>query len=115
MFSDNNFITIRQLRLLLILDIFGMGISILPQRAVHFGGQNGWLLILIGLIFSLFFLIVINQVAKIYPNNSFVDYTCKILGRPLGILISFGFIIKIIDLVIEQVWAWVNIYRNTGR
>ncbi|MFR4987254.1 MAG: GerAB/ArcD/ProY family transporter [Lachnospirales bacterium] len=112
MFSDNNFITIRQLRLLLILDIFGMGISILPQRAVHFGGQNGWLLILIGLIFSLFFLIVINQVAKIYPNDSFVDYTCKILGRPLGILISFGFIIKIMIGVAMEVRIFSEILKE---
>lgn len=102
MFSNNNLITIRQLKLLLILDIFGMGITILPQKAVEFGGQNGWLYILSGLILSIFFLIIINNVAKIYPNDNFVDYTCKILGKPLGIIISFGFIIKImIGLAME--------------
>ncbi len=112
MFADNNFITLRQLKLLLILDIFGMGITILPQKAVQFGGQNGWILILIGLALSLFFLIVINQVAKIYPNDSFVDYTCKILGRPLGILISFGFIIKIMIGVAMEIRIFSEILKE---
>ncbi len=112
MFADNNFITLRQLRLLLILDIFGMGITILPQKAVQFGGQNGWLIILIGLVLSLLLLILINQVAKIYPNDSFVDYTCKILGRPLGILISFGFIIKIIIGVAMEIRIFSEILKE---
>lgn len=112
MFADNNFITLRQLRLLLILDIFGMGITILPQKAVQFGGQNGWLIILIGLVLSLLLLILINQVAKIYPNDSFVDYTCKILGRPLGILISFGFIIKIMIGVAMEIRIFSEILKE---
>ncbi|WP_250277777.1 GerAB/ArcD/ProY family transporter [[Clostridium] colinum] len=112
MFAENNFITIRQLKLLLILDIFGMGITILPQRAVKFGGQNGWALILIGLIFSIFFLTIINEVAKIYPEDNFVDYTCKILGKPLGILISFGFIIKIMIGVAMEVRIFSEILKE---
>lgn len=112
MFSDNNFITIKQLKLLLILDIFGMGITILPQRAVQLGGQNGWILILIGLLFSLFCLFIINQVAKIYPNDSFVDYICKIIGRPLGILISFGFIIKIVIGVAMEIRIFSEILKE---
>ena len=112
MFSDNNFITIRQLKLLLILDIFGMGITILPQKVVQLGGQNGWILILIGLLFSLFCLILINQVAKIYPNDNFVDYVCKILGKPLGILVSIGFIIKIIIGVAMEIRIFSEILKE---
>ncbi len=112
MFADNNFITIRQLRLLLILDIFGMGITILPQKAVKFGGQNGWLLILIGLVISLIFLILINKVAQIYPSESFVDYTCKILGKPLGIIISLGFILKIMIGVGMEIRVFSEILKE---
>lgn len=112
MFAENNFITIRQLKLLLILDIFGMGITILPQKAVQYGGQNGWILILIGLIFSLICLFFINKVASIYPDDNFVDYTCKIVGKPLGVVISLGFILKIIISVAMQVRVFSEILKE---
>ena len=112
MFSDNNFITTRQLKLLLILDIFGVGITILPQKAVSFGGQNGWIIILMGLIISLFFLTLINKVSKAYPNDNFVDYVCKILGKPLGIIISVGFIIKIIITISMELRVFSEILKE---
>lgn len=96
MFSNNNFISLRQLQVLLILDIFGMGITILPRRVTEIAGQDGWFLIIVGLIFALICVGIINKVARLYPNDNFVEYSCKILGKPLGILVSIGFIIKII-------------------
>lgn len=96
MFSNDGFISVRQLKILLMLDIFGKSITIFPRRVVEIGGQNGWLIVVLGLIFSVTSLFVINSVAKKYPNDSFVDYVCKIAGKPLGILISIGFIAKII-------------------
>lgn len=96
MFSNNNFISLRQLQVLLILDIFGMGITILPRKVTEIAGQDGWFLIFIGLILALICVWLINSVARLYPNDNFVEYSCKILGKPLGILVSCGFIIKII-------------------
>lgn len=112
MFSENNFITIRQLKLLLILDIFGMGITILPQKAVEYGGQNGWILIIFGLILSLVCLFFINEVAKSYPDDNFVEYSKKILGKPLGYIISIGFIVKILISVAMQIRVFSEILKE---
>lgn len=112
MFAENNFITTRQLKLLLILDIFGMGITILPQKAVQFGGQNGWVVILIGLLISLVFLTLINNVAKIYPNDTFIEYTTKILGKPLALVISIGFILKILIGVAMEIRIFSEILKE---
>ena len=112
MFSNNNFITIRQLKLLLILDIFGVGITILPQKSVNFGGQNGWAIILVSLLLSLIFLTLINKVASIYPNDNFLGYTSKILGKPLGYLISIGFIIKIIISISMELRVFSEILKE---
>ncbi|MFI3231185.1 MAG: endospore germination permease [bacterium] len=96
MFSNNNSISIRQLKLLLILDIFGMGITTLPRKVVEIGGQDGWFLIIIGLLFSLVSLYFINQVAMFFPQDNFFEYTSKLIGKPLAFLITVGFIFKII-------------------
>lgn len=112
MFADNNFITIKQLKLLLILDIFGMGITVLPQRAVLYGGQNGWLLVLVGMLFAIICLFFINSIAKTYGNDSFVDYICKLIGKPLGVILSFGFIIKIMMGVAMELRIFSEILKE---
>lgn len=112
MFSDNNYISLRQLKFLLILDIFGMGFTILPRKLVEFGNQNGWILIIIALIMAGICLFIINSVSKIYPNDSFVAYSSKIMGKPLGIIISFGFIIKILISVALEVRVFSEILNE---
>lgn len=112
MFSTNDLISIRQLKFLLILDIFGMGITSLPRKMTEFGGQNGWIFIIIGTVFSVISLILINDVARLYPNDNFFDYVCKITGKPLGILISFGFIVKILLTISFEVRIFSEILRE---
>lgn len=113
MFSNNNFISLRQLQVLLILDIFGMGITILPRRVTEIAGQDGWFLILVGLVFALVCLWIINCVARLYPNDNFVEYSCKILGKPLGLIVSCGFILKIILNLAFDVRIFGEIIKET--
>lgn len=96
MFSMNGKISLRQMQILLILDIFGVGVTMLPRRVAEFAGQDGWVLIILGTIIALIYLYVIVKTASLFPNDTFIDYSSKILGRPLGILVSAGFIIKIV-------------------
>lgn len=112
MFSNNNLISLRQLKLLLILDIFGMGITILPRKLAEYGGQNGWLIIAISLGLAIICLFIINGLASIFPNESFYDYTSKIIGKPLGALISLGFILKILISVAFEIRIFSEILKE---
>lgn len=112
MFSNNNLISLRQLKLLLILDIFGMSITILPRKLAEYGGQNAWLIMLISLILASICLFIINSLASLFPNESFVEYTSKIIGKPLGIIISLGFIFKILILVAFEIRIFSEILKE---
>lgn len=96
MFSLNNKISIRQLQVLLILDIFGIGITVLPRRVAEFAGQDGWILIVLATVLACVYIYIISTIAGMFPNDSFVEYSSKILSKPIGILLSCGFVIKII-------------------
>jgi len=96
MFSSNNKISKRQFQILLILDIFGIGVTVLPRRTAEFSGQDGWLLVILGTILACIYAFIMLSVTEKFPNKSFVEYSCNILGKPLGILISIGFVMKII-------------------
>lgn len=96
MFSLNNKISIRQFQVLLVLDIFGIGITSLPRSVAEFAGQDGWILIIIATVLACVCVYIISTIAGMFPNDTFVEYSSKILTRPVGILLSCGFVIKII-------------------
>ncbi len=90
----NDKISIRQLQILLILDIFGVGITFLPRTVAEFSGQDGWMCVIIATIAVSVFAYIISTLAGMFPNETFVDYSSKLLSRPIGILLSVGFVIK---------------------
>ena len=113
MFSSNNKISIRQMQILLILDIFGMGITFLPKKMVEFGGQNGWLCVLVGTILACICGWLSNSLVEKFPNDNFVTYTSKIISKPLGIIVSLGFIVKIILSLSMELRIFSEILKQT--
>lgn len=92
--SFNDKISLRQLQILLILDIFGAGVIFLPRIAAEYAEQDAWICIILATLAVMFFAFIMVSVAKRFPNQSFVDYTSKLLSRPIGILLSIVFVIK---------------------
>lgn len=112
MFSNNNFISLKQLKLLLILDIFGMGITTLPRKLAEYGGQNGFLILIISLSMAFICLFIINKLASLFPNESFYSYTSKIVGKYLAFLISLLFVLKIIISVSFELRIFSEILKE---
>ena len=52
MFASNNKITAKQFAMLLSIYIFGTGVIMLPRRVVAFSEQDGWITVLIALLFA---------------------------------------------------------------
>lgn len=113
MFSSTNKISIRQLQILLILDIFGMGITFLPKKMAEFGGQDGWLCILLGMILACICTWISASLAEKFPNDNFVAYTGKIVSKPVSIIITIGFILKIIFSLSMELRIFSEILKQT--
>ncbi len=96
MFSFNDKISVRQLQILIILDVFGTGVIILPRRVAEFADQDGWIIVVLATLLAFFYTYVITSIGRLFPNDSFLTYTSKILTKPIGLLLSLGFIVKII-------------------
>ncbi len=96
MFSENNRISNRQLQALLILDVFGTGIAALPSITARFALQNGWICVIVGTFIALIFILLMNVIASRYAHLTFPEYTAKIIGKPLAVVLSGVFVFKII-------------------
>ncbi len=113
MFSSNTKISIRQLQILLILDIFGMGITFLPKKMVEFAGQNGWICVVFGSILACFCVWILTSLAEKFPNDSFVTYCGKIVTKPVAYIITAGFVVKIILTVSMELRIFSEIVKQT--
>ncbi len=96
MFSLNNKISLRQIQALLILDVFGTGVILLPRIVAEYGEQNGWMCLILGLLFALVFIYLMCSVAEKFPDHTFVEYSSKILSKPVGVILTLVFVIKIL-------------------
>lgn len=113
MFSSNNKISIRQLQTLLILDIFGMGITFLPKKVAEFSEQDGWICVIIGTILACVCAWIISSLAEIFPKDNFVEYAGKIVSKPIAVIITIGFIAKIIFSLSIEVRIFSEIVKQT--
>lgn len=96
MLSYNNKISIMQLQILIVLDIFGTGVMVLPRVVAEHSGQDGWLAVVTATALIAVSAFFITTLAGMFPDKTFFEYSSAILSKPLGALISLLFVIKII-------------------
>lgn len=113
MFSLNNKISIRQLQILLILDIFGTGVIILPRQVAEYGNQDGWIIVILGTIGAMLYGYIITTLISMFPNKNFVEYTTAIINKPIAIIIALLYCVKIIVNIAFELRLFGEIIKET--
>jgi len=85
MLKDSDRITAVQMFIIIVSTINAIEVIILPRSLVLTVGQDGWIVIIGGHLLSAIVVFFIVKLGLLYPNDTFVEYTPKILGRFLGI------------------------------
>lgn len=92
----NDKISIRQLFALLVVNIFGTGVVLLPRTATSLAASDGWLVVVIATFFAFTCSQIITSLSTKYPKKSFYEYSCIIIGKPIGFLLTIGFVIRLL-------------------
>ena len=113
MLIRNNQISKRQVRLLLILQMFSTPILILPRIMAGTVGQDGWLVPVIGLAVGYIYVLIITGLTMRFPNKTISEFAPIITGNIIGsiiiiifgakILISTAFELRLLCEIIRQV------------
>lgn len=98
MFSQNNKISMRQVEILIILNMFSNTSLILPRIATEIAGNDGHFIVLGGAVVSLVYVFVITSLVKRFPNQNIVEYTELIFNKPIAIIIGVVFMLKFVIL-----------------
>lgn len=113
MFSENEKISLRQIQVLLIIDIFGTGIITLPRRTAEAAGTDAWLSVLLGGLIMIAYSFVVTSLAERFAGKSFIKISQELLTKPIGILVCIGFAVKILLTTGLQLRIFCEIIRQT--
>jgi len=112
-FALNNKISLRQLQALLFLEIFGFGVTALPRRVAESAGQDGWVGVLLATVMIIPIVAIISHITKLARGRSFHDFACMVISKPLGIIISLIFCIRLVLLASGNLRIFAEITRQT--
>lgn len=96
MFSHNGKVSVRQVEILLILQMFNTSILLLPRIAANHVGRNGYILPIVSLVFGLIYLYVITGITNRFKGDTIVEFMPKILPKAISHIIIGVFIVKIL-------------------
>jgi len=112
MFSLNDKISLRQFQILLMLDIFGTGVIILPRKAAMFAGRDGWIAFALTIAIAMFAVFLITHLVRCFPNKTFYEYAGTLVSRPIAFVLIFGFVIRVIVLMACELRYFVEIAKH---
>jgi len=94
MFSDNEKISLRQLKRLLVFDLISISGLIIPRIATASSGRDGFIAIILATLFALIYAWVILSFTKSI-NGNLLEFSKQSAGRIITFLIGSLFIIKL--------------------
>lgn len=93
---ENGKISAVQLACMVYLSVFATGILTAPSRAYELARIDFWVAPILASITAFALVAMMHRMHKLYPGNSFVQYSEKIVGTAAGKLLSFLFLTTIV-------------------
>ena len=96
MFSHNGKVSVRQVEILLILQMFNTSILLLPRIAANHVGQDGYMLPIVALILGIIYLYSITGLTNYFKGETIVEFIPKIVPKFIGYIVIGLFAVKIL-------------------
>ena len=94
-----NEISNNQIRGLIVSTVIGAGILSLPNKMAMAIGNDGWIPIVIGGMFSIITVLIMNKIFQLYPDMDFFEIGREVLGKWVFNIFIFVFLIYNLTLM----------------
>jgi spore germination protein KB len=91
-FIEKGRISALQLFFLVITFVIATADVVLPAYVYQEAGRDSWISVIIGTLSSLLLMLIVLKLGLKYPGKTLLQYSCDILGRPLGKVVGFIYI-----------------------
>lgn len=113
MFSTNQKISRRQVKRMLILDMFSVSFLMIPYIAVRGNGEKGLISLIIGCIFAIIYGTIMYYCGRQLQGESYMSYSRKSIGRIGTILFGILYFIKFLMVYLFAVTLFIYIVGHT--
>lgn len=96
MLSNNDIVSMRQVKLLFIIDLYGTASLIAPRLAVNSAKQDGWISLLLATLIAMLYCYVLTKLVRLFPRKTIVEFAQEITNKFIGSIISFVLLCKLI-------------------
>lgn len=96
MYTHNARISVHQAKILLILQMFNMSVIILPRIAAKTAQRDGYMLPIVAFFIGSIYIWIISTLMNRFKGESIVEFSPKIVTKPIGVIISIALAIKLI-------------------
>ncbi|MFA9397174.1 MAG: endospore germination permease [Clostridiaceae bacterium] len=93
---NNKKITKNQMTLLLVGMMIGTETIYIPNLMVRYGNQTGWMCLILGAMYPIYIVYVANIMCKNYPNENILKLSKRFLGKFLGSIFNFIFLVEFV-------------------
>ncbi|PGL71124.1 hypothetical protein CN925_09740 [Bacillus sp. AFS055030] len=114
MMKNEKMLSITQFTFVIIQSQIGVGLLSLPYIVHKHAGHDGWISVLVAGIGVFLLLLIMWLLGKRYPKDTIYDYSTKIVGKYIGIVISYLYIlffflvsIYVVTLTISTLKKWI--------
>lgn len=94
MFSENEKISLRQLKRLLVFDLFSVSALIIPRIATASSGKDGLITIILAALYAFIYAWILLALSK-YTGGNYLDYSKRSLGGILTFIMGLFYIVKL--------------------
>jgi spore germination protein (amino acid permease) len=112
MFSDNEKISLRQLKRIVVFDLFSISWLIIPRIAVETAGRDGLSAIILSIIIALIYAGFLLLLTKSIENN-LMDYATRTVGKFLTFIIGVLYIIKLVACTVLVTRLFGEVIKET--
>jgi spore germination protein len=100
-----------QLVLLVFGTIVGVGFLTMPRGVIEIAREDAWLTIIIAGVLSLVALWLILRAARLFPEDTLIEYNVKVFGRIAGFLINLMFGLYMLFFTLTGVRTMAEVVR----
>jgi len=112
MITANGRISLRQLQILIILEIFGFGAVRAPGTSSALAGPDGWLCAVIASVIITVFAYMMCKAVENSRGGGFVSYVGNLAGKPVAAVFSTIIFVRIITVCAAQLRVYCDIVTS---
>jgi spore germination protein len=108
---ENNLLSPSEFSKILIFATVAIGVLSLPNEVVTFSKQDGWISVMLGVVYPLYVIVCTVYIARRYPKENVITLNKKFFGKIIGSTFNIALLVIYIFYTVSEISGISNFFR----